>query len=228
MEEPTLLINEIFHSIQGESSWSGKPCTFIRLKGCPLRCHYCDTSYAFNEGCSQNITSILKKIELYKCRLVELTGGEPLLQKNIYLLMDALIERSYTVLVETSGQIDISRCSPKVHRIVDIKTPGSGAANSFLEKNYEYITAYDEVKFVITDLDDFNWSIDQVKNNNLIQSAGEVLFSPVVQQEGNEFIRGCQSLDPDLLAKWILESDLPIRLQLQVHKKIWHPNKRGV
>lgn len=228
MSEPKLAINEIFYSIQGESTWSGLPCAFVRLKGCPLRCHYCDTSYAFSEGLKRSVTSIVEEVSKLDTRLVEITGGEPLIQPHVHTLMEALLDKGYEVLIETSGERDISVCDKRIHRIIDIKTPASGAADSFLETNYDDLRLNDEVKFVIMNKDDFDWALETTKSQQLIGRVRAVHFSPVMEQASNSDIAGAEALCPELLSGWVLASGLPIRLQLQVHKYIWPPQARGV
>jgi 7-carboxy-7-deazaguanine synthase len=228
MPEQNLLVHEIFKSIQGESTWSGLPCIFVRLRGCPLRCNYCDTSYAFHEGTKISIEDILKQIQSMKTPLIEVTGGEPLLQQNVHLLIDTLLDSGHQVLLETSGERDISVCDPRVYRIIDIKTPCSGAAGSFLESNYDVLSSIDEVKFVICTREDFDWAIGIVQEHALIERVNAVHFSPVMEQPSDDFIQGCASLDPAELSDWILKSGLAIRMHLQVHKYIWPPQTRGV
>lgn len=228
MPEHMLSINEIFYSIQGESTWSGLPCAFVRLKGCPLRCHYCDTSYAFTEGEKRTLSSIIEEVEKLNTRLVEITGGEPLIQPHVHELMAKFLDLGYEVLLETSGERDISICDSRVKRIIDIKTPASGAMDSFHEANYGYVNMNDEVKFVIMDKGDFDWAIDIVTNRDLLQKVNAVHFSPVMAQQENSSIEGSAELRPEELSAWLLDSGLPIRLQLQVHKYIWPPQTRGV
>ena len=228
MEQSFLRINEIFYSIQGESTWVGKPCVFLRLTGCPHRCHYCDTSYAFTEGSKRSVTSILDEIVTYPTKLVEVTGGEPLAQKQIIPVMKTLCDEGYTVLLETSGSQSLQEVDQRVIKIVDIKTPHSGAADSFDMENLHFLTAQDEIKFVITDKEDFDWVVETVQSYDLFDRVKAVHCSPVMGQEGNEFIEGCQPLDPPLLAEWVLESGLPFHCHLQLHKYIWSPTTRGV
>ena len=224
----TLRINEIFHSIQGESSWVGLPCVFVRLTGCHLRCAYCDTAYAFHEGQRQTIDSILEQVARYPARLIEITGGEPLLQHGVHDLMARLCDLGRTVLLETSGACDISTCDPRVIRILDFKSPGSGEVDRNLWSNVEHLTKRDEVKFVIMDRGDYEWSRHIVQKYDLTGCVKSVLFAGVFEQPRGLEIAGCNSLPLADLARWILEDGLPVRLQTQLHKIIWHPQTRGV
>ena len=228
MVERELRINEIFYSIQGESSWAGMPCTFVRLSGCPLRCKYCDTSYAFKEGSNYRLQEIIKEVQSYKTSLVEITGGEPLIQSAVHPLMERLCDLGYQVLLETSGERDLNECDKRVVKIVDIKTPCSGAANSFLESNFNALLKHDELKFVITNKEDFDWAVGIVAEQSLHEVVNAIHFSPVMMQPSDEHIDGCEPLDPEILAKWILECGQPFRLQLQIHKYVWSPTLRGV
>jgi 7-carboxy-7-deazaguanine synthase len=228
MREKKLHIHEIFFSIQGESSKVGLPCVFVRLRGCPLRCRYCDTSYAFSDGEGITLAEIIVKVQSYACKLVEITGGEPLIQSNVHPLMESLCDLGYEVMIETSGQQQIDACDPRVKRIVDIKTPNSGAADSFLASNYGELRLSDEVKFVITDKEDFDWSLSIVNQHALLDTVCAVHFSPVMFQEPNNCIKGCDALSPETLASWILESGSNVRLHLQLHRYVWDPNARGV
>lgn len=224
----TLFINEIFHSIQGESSWSGSPCIFIRLTGCNLRCRYCDTEYAFHEGKKISIVDIMHEVGKYSTKLVEVTGGEPLLQPAVHKLMTRLCDSGKQVLLETSGNCDISKCDPRVIRIMDIKTPGSGEELSNRWENIEYLHKQDEVKFVITDRTDYDWSCEIVSKYDLAEKVNTVIFSGVAAQVPGKEITGQCGLSLAELAQWILEDEIPVRLQTQLHKIIWDPNKRGV
>jgi 7-carboxy-7-deazaguanine synthase len=215
--EKTLTINEIYPSIQGESTWAGEPCVFVRLTFCDLRCNYCDTEYAFYEGKKQTLGEIVDAVAALQCPLVEITGGEPLLQKNVLPLMTMLADTGHTVLLETSGAHDISAIDPRVHRIMDLKTPGSGECARNLFSNIEHLTQRDEVKFVIGSREDYEWSREQVKNHALAQRCLAVLFSPIFGR-----------IDPREIVEWILADKLPVRFQLQMHKFIWTPTKRGV
>ena len=215
--EKTLTINEIYHSIQGESTWAGEPCVFVRLTFCDLRCNYCDTEYAFYEGRKQTLKEIVDAVAAFQCPLVEITGGEPLLQKNAWPLMTMLADAGHTVLLETSGAHDISKVDPRVHRIMDLKTPGSGECARNLFPNIEHLTQRDEVKFVIGSREDYDWSREQVGRYALTERCGAVLFSPIFGR-----------IDPREIVEWILADRLPVRFQLQMHKFIWTPTKRGV
>jgi 7-carboxy-7-deazaguanine synthase len=215
--ELKLTINEIYFSIQGESTWAGRPCVFVRLTFCNLRCTYCDTEYAFYEGKRQSLGEIVGAVLAYRCPLVEITGGEPLLQKNVLPLMTTLADAGCTVLLETSGAHDISAVDPRVHRIMDLKTPGSGEVERNLWSNLEHLTARDEVKFVIGSREDYEWSCAQLRQHRLDQRCGAVLFSPIFGR-----------IDPREIVEWILADNLPVRFQLQMHKFIWKPSQRGV
>ena len=213
----TLTINEIYHSIQGESTWAGEPCVFVRLTFCDLRCTYCDTGYAFYEGKKQTLDEIVTAVAAFNCPLVEITGGEPLLQKNVLPLMAMLADAGHTVLLETSGAHDISSVDPRVHRIMDLKTPGSGESHRNLLTNIQHLTGRDEVKFVIGSREDYEWSREQVLHFGLAQRCRAVLFSPIFGR-----------IDPREIVDWILADRLPVRFQLQMHKFIWAPAARGV
>jgi 7-carboxy-7-deazaguanine synthase len=220
MKEPrdkTLTINEIYHSIQGESTWAGQPCVFVRLTFCDLRCSYCDTEYAFYEGKKQTLDEIVAAVAGLGCKLVEITGGEPLLQKNVLPLMTMLADAGFTVLLETSGAHDIGPVDPRVHRIMDLKTPGSGECERNLFSNIEHLTERDEVKFVIGSREDYEWSREQVAEFRLNDRCRAVLFSPIFGR-----------IDPREIVDWILVDRLPVRFQLQMHKFIWTPTQRGV
>ena len=218
----TVRVTEIFHSIQGESTWAGLPCTFVRLTGCPLRCVWCDTAYAFHGGTRMDIDDVVAAVRETGCRLVEITGGEPLVQPGAATLAERLLEEGHTVLVETSGALDISVLDPRVHRIMDLKCPGSGEEARNLWSNLDHLTARDEVKFVVDGAADFEWAADVIRRQGLDQrvrggSLGALLVSPVWGLEGLE----------DLAAR-ILESGLPVRFQTQLHKHIWGPDRAGV
>ena len=210
-----LKINEIFYSIQGESSYNGMPCVFVRLTYCNLRCSYCDTEYAFYEGKDMSIKDILKKIQSYNCKLVEVTGGEPLLQKESIDLMEKLIEKKYTVMLETGGSLPIKNVPKEVIKIIDFKCPTSKMDKKNDWSIIKDITNHDEIKFVIGDRDDYKWSKEKIHDYNLENKT--ILFSPVHDV-----------LDSKKLSKWILEDGLNVRMQIQLHKHIWSPETKGV
>jgi 7-carboxy-7-deazaguanine synthase len=212
-----LTINEIFYSIQGESSRAGQPCVFVRLTACDLRCSWCDTPYAFDEGRKMSVSDVVAAVEGYGCPLVEITGGEPLLQADVYELMERLSGGGRTVMLETGGHRSIARVPAGVLKIVDIKCPGSGEADKNDWTNLNILAAGDEVKFVIKDRVDYEFARDVIARYALADRAAAVLMSPV---------HGV--LDPRTLSEWMLEDHLPVRLQLQLHKYIWAPTTRGV
>ena len=214
---PTLKINEIYQSIQGESSWAGWRCVFVRLTACDLRCTYCDTEYAFYEGKKRAVAEIVAEVLATECPLVEITGGEPLLQKNVHPLMTALCDAGRTVLIETSGAHDIGPIDPRVHRIMDLKTPGSGECARNLWSNIPLLEKRDEVKCVIGCREDYEWSRDRVREHDLTARCGSVLFSPIFGR-----------IEPRQIVEWIVEEKLPVRFQLQMHKFIWDPKLKGV
>lgn len=217
MDEKTLTINEIYQSIQGESTWAGERCVFVRLTFCDLRCNYCDTEYAFYEGKKMTLPEILGRVAELNCSLVEITGGEPLLQKNVLPLMSMLCDAGHTVLLETSGAHDISPVDARVHRIMDLKTPGSGEVDKNLWSNIERLTKGDEVKFVMGSREDYDWSSEKIRKFDLINRCRSVLFSPIFGR-----------IDPRQIVEWILADKLDVRFQLQMHKFIWTPTQRGV
>jgi 7-carboxy-7-deazaguanine synthase len=226
-----LRVNEIFCSIQGESTRAGCPCVFVRLTGCHLRCRYCDTEYAFKEGTSRPVGEIVEAVCDHPADLVEITGGEPLLQPAVHDLIGRLCDLGKTVLIETSGACDISGCDPRSIRIVDLKTPGSGEADRNLWSNIEHLTQRDEVKFVITDRDDYDWACEVIEKHRLAERCAAVLMSPVFEQPPGAEIEGCPGLDPRALAEWLLGDPPPggaVRMQSQLHKLIWDPQARGV
>jgi 7-carboxy-7-deazaguanine synthase len=212
-----LTVNEIFYSVQGESSRAGLPCVFVRLSACDLRCSWCDTPYAFTDGRKMEVDDVVAAVEGYGCRLVEITGGEPLLQEDVYALMQALIDRGCSVMLETGGHRSIARVPPGVVRIVDVKCPGSGESSANDWSNLDRLTGEDEVKFVVKDRADYEWAREVLGRHDLASRCGAVLLSPV---------HGV--LDPSELSAWILGDRLPVRLQLQLHKYIWSPDTRGV
>lgn len=227
-EGRALRLNEIFHSIQGESTRAGEPCIFIRLAGCHLRCSWCDTEYAFREGSRRRIADVLEEVLAIDCGLVEITGGEPLLQKAVHVLERSLLDHGRTVMIETSGACDISACDPRTEVIMDLKPPSSGECDRNLDSNVAALQPHHEVKFVIGDRNDFDWSVERVRTLGLIDRCRAVLFSPVFEQAKGLEIAGASGLHPRRLAEWILASGLPIRMQMQLHKFIWEPSTRGV
>ncbi|MFY9269426.1 MAG: radical SAM protein [Candidatus Manganitrophaceae bacterium] len=209
-------INEIFKSVQGESTYAGLPCVFVRTAQCNLRCVWCDTTYAFGEGMERSVESVLEEVRGYGCRLVEVTGGEPLLQEEVYSLIQRLLDEGFQVLIETSGSIPIDRVDPRAVIVMDIKCPGSKMSHTVHWDNLKQLKRTDEVKFVIGDRADFDWAKAVLARHPDLQER-PILFSPVFDQ-----------IDPQQLAEWILEENLPVRFQLQLHKYIWSPEMRGV
>ena len=205
----SLKINEIFFSIQGETNKAGLPTTFIRLTGCPLRCSYCDTKYAFHKGTKMSFTDILKVVSSYASQHITVTGGEPLAQKNCRPLLTRLCDEGYCVALETSGAIAISNVDARVSRIVDIKTPGSAEKSKNCYENLQYITRHDQIKFVICDRNDYEWSKRKL-NEYRLHDLCEVLFSSSYEE-----------LPAQTLANWILADRLPVRMQIQLHKYLW-------
>jgi 7-carboxy-7-deazaguanine synthase len=212
-----LTVNEIFHSIQGESTHTGRPCVFVRLTACDLRCSWCDTPYAFHEGRKMTVGEVLEQVDAFGCWTVEITGGEPLLQQDVYPLMQSLLDRGHLVLLETGGHRSIANVPASVIRIMDVKCPASGEAGRNHWPNLDLLNPRDEVKFVIQDRADYEFAKDVVGRYDLARRSAAVLFSPV---------HGV--LEPKQLAAWILEDRLPVRLQLQAHKYIWGADVRGV
>lgn len=211
-----LKISEIFYSIQGESSHAGKPCVFVRLTACNLRCSYCDTEYAFYEGVDMSIDEILAQVSQYPCRLVEITGGEPLLQEDVIPLMQALQKKKYKVMLETSGALSIENVPPGVIKVVDLKCPSSGETGKNLYSNMDYLSSTDEVKFVIGDRKDYEWAKEMVNQYGLAEKC-TVLFSHTFEK-----------LPMKDLADWIIKDGFPVRFQTQLHRHIWGANVRGV
>ncbi len=209
-------ITEIYKSIQGESSFAGLPCIFVRTTGCNLRCVWCDTEYAFYGGQKIPVEEVVEKVTALDCKLVEITGGEPLLHKDVPQLAKRLLDLEHTVLIETSGERDISVLDARVIKIMDIKCPGSGECEKNRWQNLEFLTPKDEVKFVIKDRDDYDWAVGIIKKYCLEQRV-KILFSPVWGE-----------LDLQDLARWILEDKLNVRYQIQLHKVIWTPETKGV
>jgi 7-carboxy-7-deazaguanine synthase len=213
-----LQVNEIFFSIQGESSHAGRPCAFIRLTGCNLRCSYCDTTYAYDEGSWLEIPEIERQIRSFDCRLVEITGGEPLLQAQTPELIRTLLDRQYTVLLETNGSREIGVVDERCIRIVDVKCPSSGESEKNRLENFDIITPNDEVKFVIGNREDFVYAKSIISTH---LSHGNGLKPPLISPVFGR-------MNPESLARWILEDHLDVRLQIQLHKVIWGAEKRGV
>ncbi len=213
----TLLVNEIFHSIQGESIYSGRPCIFIRLTGCNLRCTYCDTRYAYEDGEEMEIAEIIRCVAAYNCRLVEITGGEPLLQNETPLLIFGLLENGYEVLMETNGSLDISKVDPRCVKIVDIKCPSSHASEKNDLENLKRLNPKDQIKFVIGNRTDYVYAKKTMALNRPDFPGDHILFSPISGKMPSED-----------LAEWILEDNLNVRLHLQIHKIIWPDRKKGV
>ncbi|CAD5376400.1 7-carboxy-7-deazaguanine synthase [Pseudomonas sp. OF001] len=207
----TLRITEIFYSLQGEARTVGLPTVFVRLTGCPLRCGYCDTAYAFSGGELMTLEEILARVASYRPRHVCVTGGEPLAQPNCIPLLAALCDVGYQVSLETSGALDIAPVDTRVSRVVDLKTPGSGEVGRNRYENLAELTRNDQVKFVICSREDYDWAVSKLIEYRLDQRAGEVLLSPSHQQ-----------LEPRTLAEWIIADNLPVRLQLQLHKYLWN------
>jgi 7-carboxy-7-deazaguanine synthase len=217
-------VTEIFRSIQGESTYAGLPCIFVRLTGCNLRCTWCDTAYAFYGGRTMSVDEALEVVRGFseesgrrRVNLVEITGGEPLLQKEVIPLTERLLEHGYQVLVETSGERFIGNLPPAVIRIVDVKCPGSGEGGTFCMENLKALNSRDQLKFVLADRQDYEWARDFLRQHRLEETVEAVIFSPVFGQ-----------LEPRPLAEWILADGLPVRLGLQLHKFIWHPDMQGV
>ncbi|MDH3626564.1 MAG: 7-carboxy-7-deazaguanine synthase QueE [Acidobacteriota bacterium] len=211
-----LRVNEIFHSIQGESTHAGRPCVFVRLTGCNLRCSWCDTAYAFHEGRTMSVDEVCEAVAGHECDLVELTGGEPLLQAAAIPLMEALLQRGHEVLLETGGSLSVDEVPTAVGRIIDVKCPGSGESDRNHWENLAALRAGDELKFVINDRADYEWARQVVRERDLGKRC-PILFSGVHE-----------SLSATRLADWVLEDRLPVRVQLQLHKLLWPGVERGV
>jgi 7-carboxy-7-deazaguanine synthase len=212
-----LTINEIFYSVQGESSYAGRPCVFVRLTACDLRCSWCDTAYAFYEGAKRSLDSVLAEVEGYACPLVEVTGGEPLLQPDVYPLMEGLLASGRTVLLETGGHRSTAHVPAGVVTILDVKCPGSGESAKNDWTNLDRLRPHDEVKFVVKDRTDYDYARDAIARYDLARRAAAVHLSPV---------HGV--MDARTMAEWVLADKLPVRVQLQLHKYIWDPATRGV
>jgi len=220
--EPFLRITEIFHSIQGESTWAGAPCTFVRLTGCPLRCVWCDTEYAFTGGERMTLDDIVARVQDIGTPVVEVTGGEPLAHPNAFPLVRRLLDGGFTVLVETSGAFDVAPLDPRAHKIMDLKCPGSGESARNLWANLDHLTGRDEVKFVVKDRADYEWTRDVIRTRGLDRRVADgsvraLLISPVWGE-----------VDLEALSAWILDDRLPVRFQIQLHKLIWGPTRTGV
>ena len=212
-----LTVNEIFHSIQGESTHAGRPCVFVRLTACDLRCSWCDTPYAFHEGRKMSVDDVVGAVRAYRCDVVEITGGEPLLQKEVYPLMQRLIDEGRTVMLETGGHLSVDQVPEGVIRVIDVKCPGSGESDRNHWSNLDRLRPTDEVKFVVKDRGDYEYARGVVANYDLTGRCTAVHVSPV---------HGVQ--DPKRLAEWVLEDRLNVRVQLQLHKYIWDATTRGV
>ena len=213
----SLLVNEIFYSIQGESIYSGIPCVFVRLTGCNLKCSYCDTAYAYYEGVELKIEEILSRVDNYNCPLIEITGGEPLLQSETPLLIHRLLEKKYKVLLETNGSININIVDSRCIKIVDIKCPSSGENDKNDLENLKRLNRNDQIKFVTGNRKDYEFAKETTRLISPGFPMNNVLFSPVIEQ-----------IHSSQLAKWILEDSLSVRLQIQLHKIIWPDKERGV
>ncbi len=209
-------ITEIYKSIQGESSFAGLPCVFVRTTGCNLRCVWCDTEYAFYDGKNMSLDEIVEKVESFNCNLVEITGGEPLLQADVPELANRLLSKDFTVLIETSGERDISVLDTRVIKIMDIKCPGSGESEKNCWQNLDHLTLNDELKFVLKDRQDYDWAVNVIIKYDLANRV-KLLFSPVWGE-----------IELQDLTQWILKDNLNVRLQIQLHKIIWSPETKGV
>ncbi len=210
-------INEIFYSVQGESTYAGRPCVFVRLTACDLRCSWCDTPYAFHEGTKRSVEDVLAEVDRFDCELVEVTGGEPLLQEDVYPLFDGLLSRGKQVLLETGGHRNTERVPGEVVTILDVKCPGSGEAHRMDWSNLDRLRPHDEVKFVIKDRADYEFARDATRRHDLTAKAAAVHFSPVHDV-----------MDLRQLSEWVLQDRLGVRVQVQLHKYIWDPATRGV
>ena len=216
-DEPTLQLSEIFYSIQGESSFAGYPCLFFRLSGCNLRCSYCDAKYTYEEPATVTpLSTLLTEAARYPNALIEITGGEPLLQEEVYPLMEALLAAGRTVLLETNGSLGIKRVPRAVVKILDLKCPDSGMAEKMDMTNLDLLAPHDEIKFVLSSRADYEWTGAMIREHRLAEKA-KLILSPVISR-----------LAPALLAQWLLTDALPVRLQLQLHTLLWPGIKRGV
>ncbi len=213
----TVVVKEIYVSLQGESSHQGKLCTFVRLTGCHLRCTYCDSEFAFYGGERMRVDEVVEKVKALGAPMVEVTGGEPLLQPGVYPLMEKLLDAGFTVLLETSGAIDVRLVPPAVHKIVDLKAPSSGELDRNDYRVLESMNENDELKFVLGDRTDYDWAVKLIRERRLDEKPYGLLFSTVFGK-----------LEPRQLAEWIIADRLPVRFQLQQHKYVWPPDARGV
>ncbi|MEO0965132.1 MAG: radical SAM protein [Planctomycetota bacterium] len=230
-EETTVKVNEIFFSVQGEGTRAGLPCVFVRLRGCHLRCAYCDTVYAFHEGGAMTIEEVIAEGQRLggACALWQVTGGEPLLQKGVHDLMTRLCDVGKTVTIETSGACDISVCDPRVIRVLDFKTPGSGEADRNDWRNVAHLTERDEVKIVCCDRADYEWASSVIDEHRLAERCGAVLLSAAAAMPAGDEIAGVDGLSLTELTEWLLADRLAgVRVQTQLHKLIWDPMARGV
>ncbi len=213
----SVVVKEVYLSLQGESSHQGLLCAFVRLTGCHLRCSYCDSEFAFRGGTRRAVTDLVAEVKALRTPMVEVTGGEPLLQPGVYPLMEALLAEGLVVLLETSGAIDVRLVPAAVHKIVDLKTPSSGEADRNDLRNFESMNERDELKFVIGSRADFDWSVDMIRRHHLDRRPFSLLFSTVFDR-----------LQPQELAQWVIDERVPVRFQLQQHKYVWPPDARGV
>jgi 7-carboxy-7-deazaguanine synthase len=232
-EEPVSMhLIEIYKSLQGESSFTGLPCVFVRLAGCNLRCSWCDSEYTFKGGVPMSQEQVMSEVRRLSAApgLVEITGGEPLLQeREVVPLMQAMVGEGYTVLIETSGERPLENIPTAVHKIVDVKCPGSGEGGRFRMENLACLTKRDEVKFVIADRGDYEFAREFVREQRLSELAGEVIFSPAFRKDANGTRDAANCMvDPQDLATWIVEDNIPVRLGLQTHKFVWEPQVKGV
>lgn len=213
----SVMVKEIYLSLQGESSHQGLLCAFVRLTGCHLRCSYCDSEFAFRGGARRDNADVVREVLALHTPMVEITGGEPLLQPGVYPLMESFLDAGLTVLLETSGAIDVREVPDRVHAIVDMKTPSSGEADRNDYKNFDSMDSRDELKFVIGSREDFDWSVALIEQHQLTKRPFSMLFSTVFTK-----------LHPQQLAQWVIDARLPVRFQLQQHKYVWEPDARGV
>jgi 7-carboxy-7-deazaguanine synthase len=212
-----LLVNEIFYSIQGESIYSGRPCIFVRLSGCNLRCTYCDTQYAYEKGEKMEIDHIIRKVSEFKCRWVEVTGGEPLIQSDTPMLVSKLLDNGYVVMMETNGSLDISRVDPRCIKVLDIKCPSSNESKKIDVKNLKKLRSKDQIKFVIGNHEDYTFAKNIISSHCPDFPGNRILFSPVYGK-----------MPTNKLAEWILKDHLNVRLHLQIHKYIWPDKEKGI